>query len=288
MPGLGAHDWTGASHSASCESDWSSRTCTVTSPPPAMATLIAQPQDTPQPVVSPPLEAGEPLPAKISAYYSLVFPDFTYYLQTLTVTIGRRCVPAGTASTSDNPHVDVDLGGLKSVSRLHAKIEYDEEEERFVLLVIGRNGAWVDGVWSGSGSKVPLSDRYVPSPCGACAALTARPARRYRLHPGPSTSSYLRQHLLKTLRPQAQNPLGSEQGLLPLISPRTRHPLLCRLSLHHQRTFLPLPPRYHHFQRWPSQIRTPSHTRRTARSARSRMHHLRPCNHRRSCHRSRS
>ncbi|KAI0773995.1 hypothetical protein C8Q74DRAFT_800653 [Fomes fomentarius] len=124
-----------------------------------MATVITQPQDTPQPVVSPPPEASEPLPDKISAYYSLVFPNFTYYLQTLTVTIGRRCVPAGTASTSDNPQVDVDLGPLKSVSRLHAKIEYDEDEERFVLLVIGRNGAWVDGVWSGSGSKVPLGDR---------------------------------------------------------------------------------------------------------------------------------
>ena len=101
------------------------------------------------------------LPEKISAYYSLVFPNFTYYLQTLTVTIGRRCVPANTASTSDNPQVDVDLGPLKSVSRLHAKIEYDEDEERFVLFVIGRNGAWVDGVWSGSGSKVPLGDRCV-------------------------------------------------------------------------------------------------------------------------------
>ncbi|PIL36847.1 transcription factor [Ganoderma sinense ZZ0214-1] len=124
-----------------------------------MATVIAHLQDTPHPVVSPPLEATEVLPDKISAYYSLVFPNFTYYLQTLTVTIGRRCVPANTASTSDNPQVDVDLGPLKSVSRLHAKIEYDEDEERFVLLVIGRNGAWVDGVWSGSGSKVPLGDR---------------------------------------------------------------------------------------------------------------------------------
>ena len=153
----GAHDW-GRSVSAT-----SSPTCPVTPPPtPAMATVIAHPQDTPHPVVSPPLEATEVLPDKISAYYSLVFPNFTYYLQTLTVTIGRRCVPANTASTSDNPQVDVDLGPLKSVSRLHAKIEYDEDEERFVLLVIGRNGAWVDGVWSGGGSKVPLGDRCVP------------------------------------------------------------------------------------------------------------------------------
>ncbi|KAI0772631.1 hypothetical protein BC629DRAFT_1291157 [Irpex lacteus] len=98
-------------------------------------------------------------PDKISAYYSLVFPSFTYYLQTLNVTIGRRCIPSNTASSSDSPQVDVDLGPLKSVSRTHARIEYDEDEERFVLVVVGRNGAWVDGVWSGSGSRVALGDR---------------------------------------------------------------------------------------------------------------------------------
>ncbi|KAH8106276.1 hypothetical protein BXZ70DRAFT_918965 [Cristinia sonorae] len=96
---------------------------------------------------------------KISAYYSLVFPNFTYYIQTLNVIIGRRCIPSSTPSSSEVPQVDVDLGSLKSVSRLHAKIEYEEEEERFMLHVMGRNGAWVDGVWSGSGSKVPLGDR---------------------------------------------------------------------------------------------------------------------------------
>ena len=101
--------------------------------------------------------------ASISAYYSLVFPNFTYFLQTLNVTIGRRCAPQSSdtqASTStDKTQVDVDLGPLKSVSRLHAKIEYEDDEERFVLVVVGRNGAWVDGVWSGSGSRVPLSER---------------------------------------------------------------------------------------------------------------------------------
>ncbi|OJT10535.1 Fork-head transcriptional regulator 2 [Trametes pubescens] len=115
--------------------------------------------DTPQGAVFPHHDPQDAPQDKISAYYSLVFPNFVYYLQTLNVTIGRRCVPANTASSSDSPQVDVDLGPLKSVSRLHAKIEYDEDEERFVLIVIGRNGAWVDGVWSGSGSKVPLGDR---------------------------------------------------------------------------------------------------------------------------------
>ncbi|KAG9317647.1 initiation factor 2 subunit family-domain-containing protein [Chiua virens] len=65
--------------------------------------------------------------------------------------------------TAGHSPVDVDLGPLKSVSRLHARIEYEEEEGRFVLVVIGRNGAWVDGVWSGAGSRVPLGEKYALS-----------------------------------------------------------------------------------------------------------------------------
>jgi forkhead box protein K len=108
------------------------------------------------------LEQTPPPQNKISAYYSLVFPHFTFYIQTLSVTIGRRCAPnpnTATSSTTEPVTVDVDLGALKSVSRLHAKIEFDQEEDRFVLAVIGRNGAWVDGVWSGAGTRAPLGER---------------------------------------------------------------------------------------------------------------------------------
>ena len=119
----------------------------------------------PLPCMHSPAASTSALPAvenhdadKISAYYSLAFPNFTYYLQTLTVTIGRRPFPSATAT--EVSLVDVDLGPLKSVSRLHARIEYEEDEERFVLVVLGRNGAWVDGIWAGSGSKVPLGARW--------------------------------------------------------------------------------------------------------------------------------
>lgn len=126
--------------------------------------------DTRTPSVSPVVLSNDKLEQslhvqdKISAYYSLVFPHFTFYIQTLSVTIGRRCAPnpnAATSSTAEPTAVDVDLGALKSVSRLHARIEYDQDEDRFVLVVIGRNGAWVDGVWSGSGTRAPLGERYI-------------------------------------------------------------------------------------------------------------------------------
>lgn len=131
--------------------------------------VVISPSTANEPLPAIPADNASPdVPAKISAYYSLVFPNITFFLQTLTVTIGRRCLPPTSASPNgtDGPSsslspVDVDLGPLKSVSRLHARIEYEEEEARFALVVIGRNGAWVDGVWSGAGSRVPLGERCV-------------------------------------------------------------------------------------------------------------------------------
>ena len=145
-------------------------TLALASPLSNMASRTASPPDSQR--VSALIEDSsfnaEPIPDKISAYYSLVFPNFTYFLQTLSVTIGRRCIPTSTASSSDQTQVDVDLGPLKSVSRIHARIEYEDEEERFVLVVLGRNGAWVDGAWCGKGNKVPLSERYFPSYLHVC------------------------------------------------------------------------------------------------------------------------
>ncbi|KAG8913194.1 Pre-rRNA-processing protein fhl1, partial [Tulasnella sp. 408] len=194
-------------------------------------------------VRSSPAPANEP----IQAYYKLSFPNFEYYLQTLSVTIGRRPRPlkqdgdneaipiptppvkteiirdaAGPSitnrhsqerstakeedadallqladaaegsghedlaqvasssrphspqpstssghrskrsqshSSSGFPRIDVDLGPLKNVSRLHARIDYDDTIDKFVLYVNGRNGAWVDGQWVGCGGRVALGAR---------------------------------------------------------------------------------------------------------------------------------
>ncbi|KAK0565977.1 Pre-rRNA-processing protein fhl1 [Tilletia horrida] len=92
---------------------------------------------------------AEPAQGPIPAYAKLEFPGFSYYIQTLNVTIGRRPVASSSAapiadipeqqflhttSGDDVPvpaftappdgHVDVDLGPLKSISRLHARIFY--------------------------------------------------------------------------------------------------------------------------------------------------------------------
>ncbi|KAG8717311.1 Pre-rRNA-processing protein fhl1 [Ceratobasidium sp. 395] len=123
---------------------------------------------------------------EISAYFKLESEWFTYYCQKLAVTIGRRVsatdrgakallppcktvtltgdhsdssplgsAPAGTEAPSTV--IDVDLGQLKSISRLHARIQYNEDNSCFTLAVLGRNGAWVDDGWYESGMKVRLT-----------------------------------------------------------------------------------------------------------------------------------
>lgn len=134
----------------------------------------------------------------IHAYAKLEFPGFSYYIQTLEVTIGRRPAqsPGGEAAAQGSAwrshgEVDVDLGPLKSISRLHARIYYTVQPElyhapgfaytplpsshpgtspggtnergegqgRFVLEVLGRNGAFVDDVWVNAHGVVPLGRR---------------------------------------------------------------------------------------------------------------------------------
>jgi len=120
------------------------------------------------------LDDGGPIPAlqppagsapgagdsSIAAYYSLVFPNLTYYLQTLTVTIGRRMGNGNNETLGEgSAPVDVDLGQVKSVSRRHAQITYDDDDECWVLDVFGRNGAWVDDNWFGPSARVPLQSK---------------------------------------------------------------------------------------------------------------------------------
>lgn len=129
----------------------------------------------------------------IQAYAKLEFPGFSYYIQTLDFTIGRRPAHMRTPDIRDNAtqhitgakkmdgDVDVDLGLLKSISRLHVRIFYQDQprqnslfadmsdtyaeggiggnQGRFVLQVLGRNGCFVDDVLVEKDSIVPLGKR---------------------------------------------------------------------------------------------------------------------------------
>ncbi|KAG8945412.1 Pre-rRNA-processing protein fhl1 [Tulasnella sp. 424] len=77
---------------------------------------------------------------------------------------GHRSKRSQSHSSSGFPRIDVDLGPLKNVSRLHARIDYDDTIDKFVLYVNGRNGAWVDGQWVGTKIQIAARTFYFVLP----------------------------------------------------------------------------------------------------------------------------
>lgn len=109
---------------------------------------VIKPETSPAPAVSQkPAEN-----TKILAYARLDFSNFTFYIQTLQVLLGRRL-------NGDQSHsVDVHLGPRKAVSRKHARIFYNFGTQRFEILVLGRNGLFIDNDFFEKGITMPLSN----------------------------------------------------------------------------------------------------------------------------------
>ncbi len=79
----------------------------------------------------------------VQAYAKLAGSMWTYYIQALSVTIGRQSDYA--SGDTEAGRVEIDLGPSKVVSRRHAKISYDLQDRHWQLTVMGRNGVKVDG-----------------------------------------------------------------------------------------------------------------------------------------------
>ncbi|KAI9206646.1 uncharacterized protein BJ171DRAFT_579622 [Polychytrium aggregatum] len=75
--------------------------------------------------------------APIQAFAKLECPQFCYYIRKLRVTMGRGL------REGPNP-TDIDLGPHKAISRRHAMLQYNFDEQRFDLIVLGKNGISVD------------------------------------------------------------------------------------------------------------------------------------------------
>lgn len=93
---------------------------------------------------------------KISAYARLDFENYTFFVQTLQVVLGRK----GNDESLPSAHhsVDVHLSSKKAISRRHAKIFYNFGTQRFEISVMGRNGAFVDDLFIEKGITVHLVD----------------------------------------------------------------------------------------------------------------------------------
>jgi hypothetical protein len=87
----------------------------------------------------------------VQAYAKLEGEDFCYYIRTLQVTLGRK--------VKHPENVDIPLGNTKSVSRQHARLFYNFNNQRFEMIVFGKNGAFVNEQFIEKGVTVPLENR---------------------------------------------------------------------------------------------------------------------------------
>lgn len=88
----------------------------------------------------------------VQAYAKLQGESFVYYVQSLSLTLGR--------GVAGREKVDVDLGTSRSISRVHARIEYDFPLRQFVITPLGKNGIVIDGVpFSQHHSPIPLKSK---------------------------------------------------------------------------------------------------------------------------------
>ena len=106
-------------------------------------------------------EFGNTDGGSISAYAKMAGKDWTYYIKTTRIQIGRPpddaapkpTFPAGFESFGD---VHIDLGPGKHVSRLHASVFYNAEDEKWHLSVDGRNGLKLNDTTLRKGDDQPL------------------------------------------------------------------------------------------------------------------------------------
>lgn len=95
----------------------------------------------------------------VKAYAKIAALDWTYYITNLTVNIGRSSEPAQARADDaqdDSGAVHIDLGPSKLISRLHAVIYFNRDQEKWWLLVKGRNSLKVDGSLWKAGQAGPL------------------------------------------------------------------------------------------------------------------------------------
>lgn len=85
------------------------------------------------------------LATEVQAYAKIAGRDWTYYVRTLAVSIGRNTENNPPNAPASQQVVNIDLGPAKVVSRQHAAIKYNMDLKCWELKVLGRNGARIDG-----------------------------------------------------------------------------------------------------------------------------------------------
>lgn len=83
---------------------------------------------------------------EIQAYAKISGCDWTFYVKSLNVVIGRNTEFNQNGYGDEETKVDIDLGPSKVVSRKHASINYNLNSRKWELKILGRNGLKIDGI----------------------------------------------------------------------------------------------------------------------------------------------
>ncbi|OWB75782.1 hypothetical protein B5S31_g5764 [[Candida] boidinii] len=106
---------------------------------------LTVPQDNIPTSVSLQYNNAKNLQNEIQAYAKISGKDWTYYVKSLNIIIGRNTDSHNNNNLNDPSRIDIDLGPSKVVSRRHASISYNLETRNWELTVLGRNGLKIDG-----------------------------------------------------------------------------------------------------------------------------------------------
>ena len=105
----------------------------------------------------------------VSAYAKVAGRDWTYYVNEMTINIGRppdgpsrQSMELGSLSSpaqqaEDAMNVQIDLGPSKLVSRLHAELFFDQKDGKWHVLVNGRNGVRINETTLRRGQRLQLT-----------------------------------------------------------------------------------------------------------------------------------
>lgn len=155
----------------------------------------------------------------VKAYAKIAALDWTYYITKLIVNIGRSSDPAQAAQrrpdqdagdSDDASAVHIDLGPSKVVSRLHASIQFNSNEDKWWLSVKGRNALKVNGIPWKQNETGPLGSGDILE-IGGVEMMFALPSELGDLH-------IARQYLERAQIVRAASPTKSALGRHPLPS----------------------------------------------------------------------
>ncbi|KAM0275849.1 hypothetical protein ACHAQH_007359 [Verticillium albo-atrum] len=179
----------------------------------------------------------------VKAYAKIAAQDWTFYVTKLNVNIGRAADPAasGTQQQEDpesDDFVHIDLGPSKLVSRRHARIFFNSEDESWSLEVIGRNGVKANNSPLKQGTSRPLQSGEVLD-VGGTEMMFVLPTEISTLHIHPT---YLKR--LGLSKQDVTSPIPPTSAAGPSDEPPSSQPASSARSQPFRQPIAPAPPDY--------------------------------------------